>query len=366
MLFACCHPALAVEARIPLTLRAVVGMTTPQIARAFLVPEPTMAQRLVRAKRKITTSGIPFGVPEGDQLPTRLDDVLTVIAIAYNAGYLEPDGTDLADDAIWLAELVVRELPLEPEAWGLLALLTFLSSRATARFGADGRLLVLAEQDRSRWDTVAVARADGYLARAAAIRRPGRFQLQAAIAGCHASAPTAADTDWLEILILYDMLGRFDPSPVVRLNRAVALAEVAGPAVALADVDQLADAALRLPPVPRHPGGAADPAGRHVCGSRRERAGARPHRQSGRAAAAAHPVAGLSKRSAQNAPQVAIAESATPGRADRELRRTPRAADRAARVARPAACAASPSAADCRTRQRWPRMPRNSGRHRAC
>ena len=261
MLFACCHPALAVEARIPLTLRAVVGLTTQEIARAFLVPEPTMAQRLVRAKRKITSSGIPFGVPEGEQLPTRLDDVLTVVAIAYNAGYLEPadagvaprpgssaerdvslsKGAELAGDAIWLAELVVRELPREPEAWGLLALLTFLSSRTAARFDADGRLVVLAEQDRSRWDTVAVARADGYLARAAAMRRPGRFQLQAAIAGCHASAPTAADTDWLEILILYDMLGRFDPSPVVRLNRAVALAEVAGPAVALADVDQLAE-----------------------------------------------------------------------------------------------------------------------------
>ncbi len=240
MLFACCHPALAVEARIPLTLRAVVGMTTPQIARAFLVPEPTMAQRLVRAKRKITGSGIPFGVPQGEQLATRLDDVLTVVALAYNAGYLEPDGSDLADDAIWLAELVVRELPREPEAWGLLALLTFLSSRAAARFDSGGRLLVLAEQDRSRWDTVAVARADGYLARAAAMRRPGRFQLQAAIAGCHASAPRAVDTDWLEILILYDMLGRFDPSPVVRLNRAVALAEVAGPAVALADVDEVA------------------------------------------------------------------------------------------------------------------------------
>lgn len=241
MLFACCHPALAVEARLALTLRAVVGMTTPQIARAFLVPEPTMAQRLVRAKRKITAAGIPFTVPEGGQLPGRLDDVLTVIAIAYNTGYLEPDGGELAGDAIWLAELVTRALPAEPEAWGLLALLTFLSSRSAARFDADGRLLVLAEQDRRRWDTVAVARADGYLARAAAMHRPGRFQLQAAIAGCHASAPTAAETDWLEILLLYEMLGQFDPSPVIRLNRAVALAEVAGPAAALAAVEAVSD-----------------------------------------------------------------------------------------------------------------------------
>jgi RNA polymerase sigma-70 factor (ECF subfamily) len=240
MLFACCHPALAVEARLPLTLRAVVGMTTSQIARAFLVAEPTMAQRLVRAKRKITAAGIPFTVPEGDQLAARLDDVLTVIAITYNAGYLEPAGAAVADDAIWLAELVARALPEEPEAWGLLALLTFLSSRAAARFDADGRLLVLAEQDRSRWDGVAIARADGYLVHAAGMRRKGRFQLQAAIAGCHASARTWAETDWLEILVLYDMLVVLDPSPVVQLNRAIALAEVAGPEPALASVDQLA------------------------------------------------------------------------------------------------------------------------------
>jgi RNA polymerase sigma-70 factor (ECF subfamily) len=241
MLFACCHPALAVEARLALTLRAVVGMTTPQIARAFLVPEPTMAQRLVRAKRKITASGIPFTVPAGDQLPARLDDVLMVIAIAYNAGYLEPSGAAFADDAIWLAELVARALSNEPEAWGLLALLTFLSSRAQARFDADGRLVVLAEQDRSRWDAVAIARADGYLTRAAAMRRPGRFQLQAAIAGCHASARTAEETDWLEILLLYEMLLQLDPSPVIRLNRAIALAEVAGPEAALAAIDELTE-----------------------------------------------------------------------------------------------------------------------------
>ncbi len=241
MLFACCHPALAAESRLALTLRAVVGMTTPQLARAFLVPEPTMAQRLVRAKRKITAAGIPFAVPAGEQLAGRLDDVLTVVAVAYNAGYLDPAATMVADDAIWLAELVARALPAEPEAWGLLALLTFLSARASARFGADGRLLTLAEQDRSRWDAVAIARADGYLAHAAAMRRRGRFQLQAAIAGCHASAVTAADTDWLQILILYDMLLALDPSPVIRLNRAIALAEVDGPAGALAEVDELGE-----------------------------------------------------------------------------------------------------------------------------
>jgi RNA polymerase sigma-70 factor (ECF subfamily) len=241
MLFACCHPALAADVRVPLSLRAVVGMTTTQLARAFLVPEPTMAQRLVRAKRKIGAAGIPFAVPEDDRLAERLDDVLTVIAVAYDARYLDPAAAEVAEDAIWLAELVARSLPDEPEAWGLLALLTFLSSRASARFDADGRLLVLAEQDRGRWDAVAIARADGYLTKAAAMRRPGRFQLQAAIAGCHASAPTAAATDWLQILILYDMLLGLDPSPVVRLNRSIALAEVAGPEVALAQVDALAE-----------------------------------------------------------------------------------------------------------------------------
>ncbi|HET9649592.1 MAG TPA: DUF6596 domain-containing protein [Microlunatus sp.] len=241
MLFACCHPALAVEARLALTLRAVVGLPTAQIARAFLVPEATMAQRLVRAKRKITVAGIPFTVPEADQLPGRLDDVLTVIAVAYDAGYLDPGAEALAEDAIWLAELVVRALADEPEAWGLLALLTFQSSRTAARFAPDGRLLTLAEQDRTRWDRVAVARADGYLTRAAELRRPGRFQLQAAIAGCHASAATAADTDWLEVLLLHEMLATFDPSPVLRLNRAIALAEVAGPAAALTDLEGLTE-----------------------------------------------------------------------------------------------------------------------------
>jgi RNA polymerase sigma-70 factor (ECF subfamily) len=241
MLFACCHPALAADVRVPLSLRAVVGMTTAQLARAFLVPEPTMAQRLVRAKRKIVAAGIPFAVPEDGRLADRLDDVLTAIAVAYDARYLDPASAAVAEDAIWLAELVARSLPEEPEGWGLLALLTFLSSRASARFDADGRLLVLAEQDRGRWDAVAIARADGYLTHAAAMRRPGRYQLQAAIAGCHASARTAAETDWLQILILYDMLLGLDPSPVVRLNRSIALAEVAGPETALAQVDGLAD-----------------------------------------------------------------------------------------------------------------------------
>ena len=171
MLFGCCHPALSVEARLALTLRAVVGMTTPQIASAFLVPEATMAQRLVRAKRKIASAGIPFTIPHADDLAPRLDDVLTVIYLSYNAGYLEPSasGRELSEDAIWLAELVARALPDQAEAWGLLALLTFLSSRTQSRFDDQGRLVLLEDQDRGRWDGVAISRADGYLATAAAL-----------------------------------------------------------------------------------------------------------------------------------------------------------------------------------------------------
>jgi RNA polymerase sigma factor (sigma-70 family) len=243
MLFGCCHPALSVEARLALTLRAVVGMTTPQIASAFLVPEATMAQRLVRAKRKITSAGIPFTMPDADDLAPRLDDVLTVIYLSYNAGYLEPSasGRELSEDAIWLAELVARALPDQAEAWGLLALLTFLSSRTRSRFDDQGRLVLLEDQDRRTWDGVAISRADGYLATAAALHRPGRFQLQAAIAGCHATATSWAETDWLQILTLYDLLLRHDASPVIRLNQAIALSHLRGPAAALAEIDQLAD-----------------------------------------------------------------------------------------------------------------------------
>lgn len=240
MLFGCCHPSLGVEARLALTLRAVVGMTTPQIASAFLVPEATMAQRLVRAKRKIAVAGIPFLVPEPEAMAARLDDVLTVVSLGYNAGYLEPTGAELTGDAIWLAELVARSLPEEAEAWGLLGLLTILSARASARFDAYGRLVLLSEQDRSRWDRRAIARAEGYLERAAGLRRPGRFQLQAAIAACHAAAPRWADTDWLQILTLYDVLLRHDPSPVIRLNHAIALGQVESPAAALAELDDVA------------------------------------------------------------------------------------------------------------------------------
>jgi len=245
MLFGCCHPSLAQEARLALTLRAVVGLTTPQIAAAFLVPESTLAQRIVRAKRKIVEAGIPLAIPT-DDLGQRLDDVLTVVYLTYNAGFLDPPTgeaprTTLAGDAIWLANLVCDRLPDEPEAWGLLALLTFQQSRAGARFTPAGDLVLLKDQDRALWSGDQIARAESYLAHAAVQRRAGRFQLQAAIAACHAGAPTWAATDWLQILTLYDLLLAHDRSPVVRLNRAVALASYAGPAAGLEEVAKLGD-----------------------------------------------------------------------------------------------------------------------------
>lgn len=241
MLFGCCHPALRVEARIALMLRAVVGLTTPQIAQAFLVPEATMAQRLVRAKKKIRATGIGFTIPTGPERSSRLDEVLTAIYLTYNASYLSATDSGLVDDAIWLSELVARSLPMEPEAWGLLSLVTNLSARAPARFDHDGRLVLLSDQDRNQWDSVAIARAEGYLVRAAVARQPGRYQLQAAIAACHATAPTWAETDWLQILTLYDLLLRHDPSPVVRLNHAIALSHVSGPAAGLTELESVAD-----------------------------------------------------------------------------------------------------------------------------
>jgi RNA polymerase sigma factor (sigma-70 family) len=247
LLFACCHPALAPEARLALTLRAVVGMTTPQIARAFLVNERTLAQRIVRAKRKIVTAGIALTVPADDVLTERLSDVLAVIALMYNEGFVSSDrpgqDRDLAGDAVWLAGVVATSLPREAEAWGLAALLTIQHARSAARFAADGALVLLPDQDRSRWDHAAIAAGEDMLERAAALHSPGPLQLQAAIAACHATAPSWAETDWLQIVTLFDLLIAHDPSPVVRLNRAVAVSRLGSEHVtrALADVDALAD-----------------------------------------------------------------------------------------------------------------------------
>ena len=244
LLFACCHPALAPEARLALTLRAVIGLTTPQIARAFLVNEQTLAQRIVRAKRKIVAAGIELKVP-GD-LDERLGDVLAVVYLAYNEAFVSSTGSthdrDLGADAVWLAEVVAHSLPEQAEAWGLAALLRIQHGRAAARFTATGDLVLLRDQDRSLWDGSAIKRAGEHLERAASLRSPGPYQLQAAIAMCHAEAPSWEETDWLQIVTLYGVLIREDPSPVVRLNGAIALAQLGSrqAAVALADVETLA------------------------------------------------------------------------------------------------------------------------------
>ncbi len=245
LLFACCHPALGREAQLTLTLRAVIGLTTDQIARAFLSNDSTITRRVSRAKQKIVTTSIPLVLPPADRLGERLDEVLAVIYLAFNEGYLATSGPvghdhDLAEDALWLAAMVARRFPAEPEAIGLHALLTLLHARRGARWD-DGRIVLLADQDRTRWDHDAIAQGIAMVEHAATLRRPGRYQLQAAIAAVHGEALTMETSDWPQIVVLYDLLRRYDDSPVVRLNRAVALSHVAGPEVALDDVDLLGD-----------------------------------------------------------------------------------------------------------------------------
>jgi RNA polymerase sigma-70 factor (ECF subfamily) len=248
LVFTCCHPALAREAQVALTLRLVCGVTTAEIAGAFLVSEATMAARVTRAKKKIAAARIPYRVPAAADLPDRLDAVLTVIHLLYTTGHTAPGGDalardDLAERAIGLAELVAGLMPDEREARGLLALLLLSHARRAARTDGDGRLLLLADQDRARWDAGAIARGTalvvGALRGAGRGGRPGRFALQAAIAAVHAEAPSYEATDWPELLGLYDELLRAWPSPVVALNRAVVLAMVAGPAAGLAEIEAL-------------------------------------------------------------------------------------------------------------------------------
>ncbi|OLT01093.1 RNA polymerase subunit sigma-24 [Pseudonocardia sp. CNS-004] len=244
LVFLCCHPALAREAQIALTLRLVCGVPVPDVAQAFLVPETTMAARVTRAKKKIAASRIPFRMPTDGELPARLDAVLTVIHLLFTTGHTAPAGPaltrdDLAGRAVDLARMLHDQLPREREVTGLLALLLANHARRATRTAADGSLLLLEEQDRSMWDAAAVAEADALVVRALRGGAPGRFALQAAIAALHATAPTYDDTDWDQILVLYDALLRCWPTPVVALNRAVAVAMVDGPAAGLAEIEAL-------------------------------------------------------------------------------------------------------------------------------
>ncbi|MFF9283241.1 RNA polymerase sigma factor [Streptomyces griseosporeus] len=238
LIFTCCHPALAPQARVALTLRLLGGLTTAQIARAFLVPEATMAQRLVRAKAKIRKARIPYRVPRDADLPDRLQGVLAVVYLIFNEGYTGDPG--LCDEAVRLGRLLAELMPDEPEVTGLLALMLLTESRRPARTDAAGALVPLPEQDRSRWDAALIAEGQDLVRRCLRRGRPGPYQIQAAINAVHSDAPTAGATDWRQILRLYDQLTALAPGPVVALNRAVVVAEVDGPAAALELVDALA------------------------------------------------------------------------------------------------------------------------------
>jgi RNA polymerase sigma factor (sigma-70 family) len=243
LIFTCCHPALSRPAQIALTLRVVCGLTTAQIARALLVTEATVAQRITRAKRKIGEARIPYRVPDAHELGARLREVLAVIYLLLNEGYLSTAGRgqarDLVDDAEWLAGQLHDLMPTEPEVAGLLALIRLHRARADARFDPDGQLVLLEHQDRANWDHEAIAAASRLLQRAARQRQPGPYQLQAAIVACHAEAADWASTDWEQIVLLYDMLLHLAPSPLTRLHRSIALRYTNGPEAALSDIDAL-------------------------------------------------------------------------------------------------------------------------------
>jgi RNA polymerase sigma-70 factor, ECF subfamily len=244
LMFTCCHPALPIDAQVALTLRTLAGLTTAEIARAFLVPDETMAKRLVRAKHKIRDAAIPYRVPPAHQLPGRTAAVLAVLYALFNEGYGASAGADLlrqvlCTEAIRLARLLAELMPDEPEALGLLALMVLHHARSTARTDDAGDLVTLEDQNRALWDTTAISEASAVLDAAVRLGRPGPYQMMAAIAACHATAPTAAATDWAEIAMLYQRLAQMIPSPVIALNSAVAVAMADGPAAGLVLVEQI-------------------------------------------------------------------------------------------------------------------------------